>query len=194
MEADGLVAVEIHAHIVLGWTAALLNDKGIRAGDSLTKVNVSKELPGGMLPKCMWPCQQRVVVHDYPLPVHFYLQLVVDSIEELLERPEVLRLASVWVMIPSYQDDLAMQQDFQMLYGGKAATLVAEIAQMEHDGIFRHCCVPVLDQCLVMLCYRRPWTVTEAGDVLMAEVRVTGEEHHAAIFILIFHNLIPLSL
>ena len=29
VEADGLVAVEIHAHLVLGWTAALLYDECI---------------------------------------------------------------------------------------------------------------------------------------------------------------------
>lgn len=75
-----------------------------------------------------------------------------------------------------------------MLYGGKAATLIAEVAQMEHDGIFWHCCVPVLDQCLVMLCYRRPRTIAEADDVLVTEVCVTGEEHLAAIGKVVFHT------
>ena len=42
MEADGTVAIEIHANLVLGWPAALLNYKGIRAGDTLTQMDVTE--------------------------------------------------------------------------------------------------------------------------------------------------------
>lgn len=85
------------------------------------------------------------MIHQNPLPVHFYLKLVKDSIEELLELPEVLQLACIWVVVTTYQDDLTMQQAYEMLYGREPTTLIAEIAQVEHDGIFRHCIVPVVD-------------------------------------------------
>ena len=85
------------------------------------------------------------MVHQDPLPFHRYLQLVIDTGEELLELPEVLPLTGVRVMITSDKHYLTMQQAFEILYGGKAATFIAEVAKVEHDGIFRHCIVPVID-------------------------------------------------
>jgi len=129
------------------------------------------------------------MIHQNSLSLHFDFKLVKDSLKNLLELLEVLWLSGVWVMVTTYQNYLAMQQAFDPPHGRKPTTLVAEVAQVEHDGIFRHYCIPVIDQCLVVLCYCRPWTIAEADDVLMAEVRVTGEEHHATIGKVVFHTI-----
>ena len=42
MEADGTVAVQVHAHLILRRPTALLNDEGIRAGNALTQVDMSE--------------------------------------------------------------------------------------------------------------------------------------------------------
>ena len=83
--ADGTVAVQVHTYLILRRSAALLNYKGIRTCDSLTQMDVTEELPSGTLPIGMWPGQQRVMVQQDPLAFHRYLQLVKNSIEELLE-------------------------------------------------------------------------------------------------------------
>ena len=190
LEADGTVGVEIHTNFILCRDTTFGNTRPINITLAIEKMDVTKYLPSRhLLIIDMWPCQQRIMIHQNSLSLHFDFKLVKDSLKNLLELLEVLWLSGVRVMVTTYQNYLAMQQAFDPPHGRKPTTLVAEVAQVEHNGIFWHRIVPVLDQCLVVLCYCRPWTIAEADDVLMAEVSIGCKEHLAAIGKVVFHTI-----
>lgn len=98
----------------------------------------------------MWPCQQRIMIHQNSLFLHLDFKLVKDSLKDLLELLQILLFAGVRVMISSDKDYPTMKMTFDPPHGRKPATLIAEVAQMEYNTIFWNNGIPVGNQGSVM--------------------------------------------
>ena len=144
MKADGAIIIQIHTDFILCRDTTFGNTRPINITLAIEKMDVTKYLPSRhLLIIDMWPCQQRIMIHQNSLSLHFDFKLVKDSLKNLLELLEVLWLSGVWVVITSDKDYPTMKLAFDPPHGRKPTTLVAEVAKMEYNTIFWNNGIPV---------------------------------------------------